>query len=79
MLLRGCQVKGVRQKRFCFAGWKCCCFIYKEVLMWVKTIQDVVVLPSQKIISKSLIYLLMFLSSWEVQLAMLYFLHPFFS
>lgn len=51
------------QKHFCFAGWKCCRFIYKAILMWVKAVQDVVVLPSQKIISKSLVYLLMFLSS----------------
>lgn len=51
------------QKHFCFAGWKCSCFIYKTVLMLVKAISDVVLLPSQKIISKSLIYLLMLLST----------------
>lgn len=35
---------------------------YKAVLVWVKAVQDVV-LPSLKIMSKSLIYLLMYLSS----------------
>ena len=57
------------QKLFFFADWKCSCLIYKTVLMLVKAILDVVFLPSQKIISNSLIYLLMFLSSWEGQLA----------
>lgn len=54
---------------FFFADWKFSCLIYKTVLMLVKAILDVVFLPSQKIISNSLIYLLMFLSSWEGQLA----------
>lgn len=51
------------QKRVWFAGWKRCRFIYKAILMWAEAIQHVVVLPFQKIISKALIYLLMFLSS----------------
>lgn len=54
---------------FFFADWKCSCLIYKTALMLVKAILDVVFLPSQKIISNSLIYLLMFPSSWEGQLA----------
>lgn len=44
--------------------------------MLVKAISDVMFLPSQKIISKSLIYLLTFLNSWEGQLAILCF--PYF-
>lgn len=66
------QVKGVLAKAFFFfffADWKCSCLIYKTALMLVKAILDVVFLPSQKIISNSLIYLLMFPSSWEGQLA----------
>lgn len=56
-------MEGVLAEAFLFCGWKCCRFVYKAVLMWGKAIQDVVVLPSQKIISESPVYLLMFLSS----------------
>lgn len=53
---RALQVKGVLAKAFLLCELKCCRFSYRAVLMLVKAIQDVVVLPSQKMISKSFIY-----------------------
>lgn len=50
------QVKGVLAKAFSLCRLKYWCFIYRAVLMLVKAIQNVVVLPSQKMIFKSLIY-----------------------
>lgn len=57
------QVKGVLAKAFSFCKLEMLWFIYRAVLMLVKVIQDVVVLPSQMMISKSLTNLLMFLRS----------------
>lgn len=48
------QVKGVLAKAFSFCKLETLWFIYRAVLMWVKVIQDVVILPSQMMISKSL-------------------------
>lgn len=70
-------MEGVLAKALLFCRLEMLPLHLQDCLVWVKAIQDVVVLPSQKIISKSLIYLLMFLRSWEGQLSMLYFLHPF--
>lgn len=56
-------MKGVLAKALRFAGWKRSCLIYKTAFMLAKATSDAVLLPSQKIISKSLIYLLMLLST----------------